>query len=49
MEHISNKPVSKETFDYVNWLISFMWSQCIDTKTREILKQERERLKKLHT
>ena len=48
MAHISKSPISKETLEYVEWLTSWMWSKCIDTKTRETLTEEVERARKLY-
>ncbi|HSH50961.1 MAG TPA: hypothetical protein VK982_04475 [Bacteroidales bacterium] len=48
MEHVSRRPVSKDTHEYVRWLITWMWSQCIDTKTREVLQEERKRIDDLY-
>lgn len=47
--NISKKPISKETLDYVLWLTQWMWCKCTDTKTREVLKEEIERAKMLHS
>ena len=48
MEHISKRPISKETLQYVEWLTIWMWSKCIDTRTREVLKEEKERARTLY-
>ena len=47
-EHISKRPISKETLEYVEWLTTWMWSKCIDTKTRKVLKEETNRARKLY-
>ena len=47
-EHISKRPISKETLEYVEWLTTWMWSKCIDTKTRKVLKEEIDRARKLY-
>lgn len=43
-EHLSNKNISNETYLYVDWLITFMQSKCIDTDTRKVLRDERTRI-----
>ena len=48
MEHLSKRPISKETLEYVEWLTTWMWSQCIDTTTRKVLKEEKERARILY-
>lgn len=45
--HISKSKISQETFDYVDWLLTWMWSKCIDTKTREVIREEKQRIKNL--
>ena len=47
-EHISKRPISKETLEYVDWLTTWMWSKCIDTTTRKVLKEETNRARKLY-
>lgn len=49
MEHVSKRPVSKDTHEYVRWLLTWMWSSCIDTKTREVISNEIERVNSLYT
>jgi hypothetical protein len=48
MEHVSRRPVDKDTHEYVTWLITWMWSKCIDTKTREVLQEEKKRINDLY-
>ena len=47
-EHISKRPISQETLEYVEWLTTWMWCKCIDTKTRKVLKEEVNRARKLY-
>jgi hypothetical protein len=47
-EHISKRPISKETLEYVEWLTTWMWNKCIDTTTRKALKEETNRARKLY-
>jgi len=47
-EHISKRPISKETLEYVEWLTTWMWGKCIDTTTRKVLKEETNRARKLY-
>jgi hypothetical protein len=48
MEHVSERPVSKETHEYVRWLMTFMWNSLKDTHTKEMIKREIERVNRLY-
>lgn len=48
MKHVSKRPVDKDTHEYVRWLITWMWSQCIDTHTRKVLQEEKKRIDDLY-
>lgn len=48
MEHVSKRPIRKETLEYVEWLTTYIWAQCIDPQTRDVLKEETERARKLY-
>jgi hypothetical protein len=47
-EHVSKRPVSKETYEYVSWLLLWLRNSCIDSDTRKVIRQEVERINKLY-
>lgn len=48
MKHVSKRPVSKETHEYVMWLMTFMWNSLKDTDTQKMIKREIERVNRLY-
>ena len=47
-EHVSKRPVSKETQEYVIWLLLWLRNSCISCDTRKVIKEEVERINKLY-
>lgn len=47
-EHVSKRPVSKETHEYVTWLLLWLRNSCISCDTRKVIKEEVERINKLY-